>query len=422
MADYEAVNEELPRSIDTVVIGAGQAGLIMSWHLQAAGRSHVVLDRRETLGGGWQDRWDGFVLVGPNWTTGLPGFPYEDRDPDGFMPRDAVAARMRRYAEVIGAPVVRSTAVERLSADGASGRRFHLETSQGPVDVDDVIVATGAFHRPGIPAAANGLRSDIFQVHSHDYRNPEQLPPGGVLVVGSGQTGCQLAEELRDAGRSVTLAVGRCGRAPRRYRGHDVFWWLRQLAVRGPDLGTPLPSVDQLSERRLRFACNPHVSGHNGGHETNLRQMALDGIRLAGRLTGMDESRVTFAPDLAESLTFADTFFDTRFRALCDTFAEKAGIDAGPDDRVWPSYEPPEVTQLDLAAEGIGTVLWTTGFKPDYGWLDLPILDEFGVPRHIRGVSDVDGLTFIGLLWQHNNASANLTGVAIDAAYLASRW
>ena len=422
MADYEPVNEELPRSIDTVVIGAGQAGLIMSWHLQAAGRSHVVLDRRETLGGGWQDRWDGFVLVGPNWTTGLPGFPYEDPDPDGFMPRDAVAARMRRYAEVIGAPVVRSTAVHHLSTEGASGRRFHLETSQGPVDADDVIVATGAFHRPGIPAAATGLHSGIVQVHSHDYRNPDELPPGGVLVVGSGQTGCQLAEELRDAGRSVTLAVGRCGRAPRRYRGHDVFWWLRQLAVRGPDLGTPLPSVEQLSERRLRFACNPHVSGHNGGHDTNLRQMALDGIRLAGRLTGMDESRVTLAPDLAESLTFADTFFDTRFRALCDTFAEKAGIDAGPDDRVWPSFEPPEGTQLDLAAEGIGTVLWTTGYKPDYGWLDLPILDEFGVPRHIRGVSDVDGLTFIGLLWQHNNASANLTGVAIDAAYLASRW
>src|SRR5688572_25176775 len=135
---------ELPRSIDTVVIGAGQAGLIMSWHLQAAGRPHVVLDRRETLGGGWQDRWDGFVLVGPNWTTGLPGFPYDDGDPDGFMPRDAVAARMRRYAEVIGAPVSPSTDVTRLATDGASGRRFHLETSQGPVDADAVIVATGA--------------------------------------------------------------------------------------------------------------------------------------------------------------------------------------------------------------------------------------------------------------------------------------
>jgi putative flavoprotein involved in K+ transport len=187
-------------------------------------------------------------------------------------------------------------------------------------------------------------------------------------------------------------------------------------------MGTPLPSVDQLPERRLRFACNPHVSGHHGGHDTNLRQMALDGIRLAGRFNAGDGTRVTFASDLAESLTFADTFFDTRFRTLCDTFAEKAGIDAGPDDRVWPAYQPPEVPELDLSAEGIGTVLWTTGYKPDYDWLDLPILDEFGVPRHVRGVSDVPGLTFIGLLWQLNNASANLTGVAQDAEYLASRW
>jgi putative flavoprotein involved in K+ transport len=169
---------DLPRSIETVVIGAGQAGLIMSWHLQQAGRQHVVLDRREKLGGSWQDRWDGFVLVGPNWTTGLPGYPYEDGDPDGFMPRDEVAARMRRYAEVIDAPVHRSTLVARLSADGGSGRRFNLETSQGPIAADRVIVATGAFHQPKIPAAAAGFSPRITQLHSHDYRNPGQLPDG----------------------------------------------------------------------------------------------------------------------------------------------------------------------------------------------------------------------------------------------------
>jgi putative flavoprotein involved in K+ transport len=200
------MTEELPRSIDTVVVGAGQAGLIMSWHLRATGRPHVVLDRRGTLGGGWQDRWDGFVLVGPNWTTGLPGFPYDDADPDGFMPRDAVSARMRRYAEVIGAPVVCSTEVRRLTAGRADGRRFHLETSQGPVDADDVIVATGAFHRPKVPPAAAGLSPRVTQIHAHDYRNVGQLPRGGVLIVGSGQTGVQLAEELHEAGRDVTDA------------------------------------------------------------------------------------------------------------------------------------------------------------------------------------------------------------------------
>jgi putative flavoprotein involved in K+ transport len=416
------MNEALPRSIDAVVIGAGQAGLLMSWHLQAAGRPHVVVDARETLGGGWQDRWDGFVLVGPNWTTGLPGFPYEDGDPDGFMPRDSVIARMRRYAEVIGAPVHRSTAVTRLSPDGRSGRRFHLETSSGPIDTDQVIAATGAFHQPKIPPAAAGFAGTIAQVHSHDYRNPAQLAPGGVLIVGSGQTGVQLAEELREAGREVYLSVGHCGRAPRRYRGHDVFFWIRQLVTRGPEFETPLPSVDQLPERRLRFACNPHTSGHHGGHDTNLRQMALDGIHLVGRFSGADGTRATFADDLRANLAFADGFFDRQFRPLCDTFAERAGIDVTDDDRVWPDYDPPEVTELDLGRAGVSTVLWTTGYAPDYGWLDLPILDEFGVPRHVRGVTEVPGLSFIGLLWQHNNGSANLGGVAVDAAYLASQW
>lgn len=416
------MREAIPRSIDTVVIGAGQAGLIMSWNLQAAGRDHVVLERRETLGGGWQDRWDGFVLVGPNWTTGLPGFPYEDADPDGFMPRDAVALRMRRYAEVIGALVHPATAVTRLAADGAGGRRFHLETTQGPIDADDVVVATGAFHQPKIPPPAEGISSRVTQLHSHHYRNPSQLPPGGVLVVGSGQSGVQLAEELQEAGRQAFLAVGRCGRSPRRYRGHDVFWWIRELATRGPDFDTRLPTVDQLPEPRLRFACNPHVSGHHGGHDANLRRMAENGIRLVGRFTAADGERVTFAPDLTDNLKFADEFFDTRFRQLCDTFAERAGFEVTDDDREWPDYQPPEVTELDLAREGISTVLWTTGYRPDYDWLDLPILDEFGVPRHVRGVSEVPGLTFLGLLWQLNNASANLTGVAVDAEHLASRW
>lgn len=413
---------ELPRSIETVVVGAGQAGLIMSWHLQVAGRPHVVLDRRETLGGGWQDRWDEFVLVGPNWTTGLPGFPYDDGDPDGFMPRDAVAARMRRYAEVIGAPVVRSSEVTRLGPDGGSGRRFHLDTTQGPVAADNVIVATGAFHRPKVPPAAAGFSSRLTQLHAHDYRRVDQLPAGGVLIVGSGQTGVQIAEELQAKGREIVLATGRCGRAPRRYRGHDFFFWTRQLALHGDEFGTPLPTVGQLPQRHLRFVCNPHLSGHDGGHDTNLRQMALNGLRLAGRFLEADGERATFAPDLADNLAFADQWFDQRVRELVDTYAERAGIEVTDDDRAWPTYEPPELTELDLARAGISTVLWTTGYAPDYGWLDLPIMDEFGVPNQVRGISDVPGLTFLGLLFQHNNGSANLAGVAVDAAYLASRW
>lgn len=412
----------LPGSIDTVVVGAGQAGLLMSWHLQQAGRRHVVLERRETLGGGWQDRWDGFRLVGPNWTTDLPGYPYDGSDPEGFMTRDLVVARMRRYADVIGAPVHRSTEVLRVSAGGGDGRRFRVETSGGTIDTDDVIVATGAFHVARIPPAAAGFSPRILQLHAHDYRNPAQLPPGGVLIVGSGQTGVQLADELQRAGRHVVLSVGHCGRAPRRYRGHDFFWWLRQLATRGPEVGTPLPSVERLPDPRMKFACNPHLSGHAGGHDTNLRQMAKDGVQLAGRFEGADGERATFAPDLGDNLRFADGFFDLRFKGLIEAFAGAAEIAMTADDRAWPDFEPPELTELSLDDAGIATVLWTTGYAADYGWLDLPVLDEAGLPRHHRGVTDVPGLTFIGLLWQHTNASANLLGVFADAEYLVSRW
>ena len=413
---------ELPRSVDALVIGAGHAGLMMSWHLQAAGRDHVLVDRRESLGGGWQDRWDGFTLVSPNWMSAFPGFPYEGDDPDGYMPRDAIAGRVRAYADVIGAPVARATAVTRVGMGASGGRRFRIETSRGPVDADEVIMATGAFHAPRIPDPATGFADRIDQVHAHGYRSPEALAPGGVLVVGSGQTGCQLAEELHAAGREVWLSAGHCGRYPRRYRGRDIFWWARELAANGEAAGTPLPRVDQLPSPRARFACNAHVSGHDGGHDTNLRRMARDGIRLAGRFVAADGERATFEPNLAETLEFADTFFDRNLGRLCEAYVAATGVEVGEDDREWPSYDPPEIEALDLARAGIGTVLWTTGYRPDYGWLDLPILDEFGVPRHVRGVTEVPGLSMIGSLFQLNNGSANLIGVHLDAAYLAGRW
>lgn len=283
-------------------------------------------------------------------------------------------------------------------------------------------MATGAFHAPHIPEAGAGSSSRVAQVHAHDYRQPDGLPPGGVLVVGTGQTGCQLAEELVEAGREVWLATGRCGRYPRRYKGQDVFWWARQLAEHGERLGTPLPRVDQLPTPRARFACNGHLSGHDGGHDINLRQLARDGVHVTGRFLAADGERVTFAPDLAANLEFADTYFDQFLGPLVEAYIAATGLEVGSDDREWPSFDPPEVETLDLARAGVGTVLWTTGYRPDYGWLDFPILDEFGAPRHVRGVTEVPGLTAIGMLLQLNNGSANLIGVHLDAAYLASRW
>jgi putative flavoprotein involved in K+ transport len=410
-----------PRSVDAVVIGAGQAGLIVSWHLQRAGRDHVVLERRATLGGSWQDRWDAFTLVSPNWLSGLPGYPYDGDDPDGYMGRDAIVAWTARYAGVIGAPVHLSVDVMRVVRDDADGRRFRVDTTAGPIAADEVVVATGAFQGPRIPDMATGFSPGIAQIHAQDYRSPDQLRPGGILVVGSGQTGCQLAEELLAAGRDVVLATGRCGRYPRRYRGHDVFWWMRQLAEQGEEVGAPLPRVDQLSTPTARFACNAHVSGQSGGHDTNLRRMGRDGIRLTGRLIAADGDVARFAPDLAKNLDFADRFFDEQLGRICERYAQLTGMRLDSDDRAWPSFDPPEVDAIDLSAEGIGTVLWTTGFTRDYAWLDVP-LDAFGMPQHERGISGTPGLSFLGMLWQKNNGSANLVGVHLDAAYLASRW
>ena len=412
------------RAVDTVVIGAGHAGLVASWHLRRLGREHVVLDRRSTLGGGWQDRWDSFQLVSPNWTVSLPGLEYRGNDPDGFMPRDEIVDHFRSYAAAIAAPVELDTDVTRLRGlDGRpGGARFRLDTSRGPLDARSVVVAAGPFQVPHIPATAAGFDGSILQLHSHGYHNPDGLPPGAVLLIGSGQTGVQLAEELMDAGRTVWMAVGRCGRSPRRYRGRDTFWWLRALAVRGASLGTPLPSAKTLPDARLRFACNPHTTGHGVPHDTNLREMASRGLRLVGRLEAASGTRARFAPDLAEALRFADTFFPQRLQGLFDAYAERAGEALPPGDFAQFDYDPPGALEVDLRAEGITTVLWTSGYRPAFDWLELDVLDGHGLPAAIGGVSDIPGLTFLGSPWLVDMASANLVGIARDAEALAAAW
>jgi putative flavoprotein involved in K+ transport len=409
----------LPKTVETVVVGAGQAGLTMSWFLRDAGRDHLLLDRRATLGGGWQDRWDAFRLVSPNWTASFPGAPYDGSDPDGFMPRDEIAGRVARYADTIGAPVALDTEVRRLTTRDGGG--FRLETSQGIVDAEQVVVAAGSFQVPRAPEIGAALPSRLTKLHSHAYRRESSLPAGAVLVVGSGQSGVQIAEELAEAGRRVYLSVGTAGRVPRRYRGRDIFRWLGALATRGEEYGVPLPSVDELPDPRLRSAGNPHLSGHRGGHETNLRALAASGMTLLGRIERADGEQLRLAGDLAANLARADSFFAERFQALIDTFIDNAGVDAPQDDRAPYSFEPPELVEIDLDKAGISTVIWATGYRLDYGWIDLPIFDEQGFPRHRRGVTEVPGLYFLGLLWQHNQASATLFGAALDARHIAAQ-
>jgi len=414
---------DLPDEVDVLVVGAGHAGLAMSSLLTHEGREHVVLERRDRLGGGWLDRWDQFTLVTPNWTSSFPGWDYDGPDPDGFMGRDEIAARVARYAEVVQAPVALGTDLRRLTP--LTGGGFLALTSRGELSARQVVVATGSYHTPRIPPAAAGISRRVAQLHSHHYRNEAALPDGAVLVVGSGQTGVQLAEELHDAGRRVYMSVGSAGRIPRRYRGRDIFGWLVDVISRGAPHGVTFPTAAQLPDGRRRFSAMPALTGRGGGHDTNLRQFAADGMTLGGRLVGADGELVTFAGDLEARLEQADSFFDDRFRRIIDTYIERAGIDAPPADLAAVDHRPAELTELDLRQAGVSTVIWATGYGLDHEWIDAPVLDELGYPRNVRGVAAIPGLYFLGLLWQHSQASSSLVAPGLDGPYLVEmmgRW
>ncbi|MES9542306.1 NAD(P)-binding domain-containing protein [Actinomadura sp. NPDC000600] len=401
---------------DTLVIGAGQAGLATSHWLTKAGVEHLVVDRRDRLGGGWNDRWDSLHLVAPNFTVMLPGMPYAGPDPDGFMPRAEVVEHLTEYAAVINAPVRLGVGVVRLEpADGG----FVAHTGSGAIAARNVVLATGPYQRPKTPPAARRLAPHVRQLHSADYRRPGQLPDGGVLVVGTGQSGTQIAEELHDAGREVHLAVSDCFAVPRRYRGRDSIYWLLQAFLHGAEVGVPFPTVADLPSPAARFACDPHVSGKDGGHDIDLREFARRGMHLYGRLESADGATVRFSDDLAERLARAETRFEEEFRPLFDAYIAAAGIDAPPDDRPPASTRVPDTaTELDLDAAGIGTVLWATGFRLDFSWVDVPVFDEWGYPRHTRGVTEHPGLYAVGLPWLHSEPSSVFAGVGADAAHI----
>jgi putative flavoprotein involved in K+ transport len=319
--------------------------------------------------------------------------------------------------------VALGTSVERLTPLGNGGGHggpggFRATTDRGVVTARQVVVATGSYHTPRVPQLAARISPRVAQLHAHDYRNEAMLPTGAVLVVGSGQTGLQLAEELHGAGRAVYVSTGSAGRVPRRYRGRDIFAWLAEITRLGPAHGVSLPTAEQLPDPRLRFAAMPTLSGHGGGHDTNLRRYAADGMALAGRLTGADGERLTFADDLTANLERADGFFDERLRPTVDAYIDRAGIDAPPDDRPAVTHEPHGVLDLDLRRAGVSSVIWATGYGLDHRWIDAPVLDGLGYPRNVRGASTVPGLYFLGLLWQHTQASASLLAPGLDGPHL----
>ncbi|WP_353711531.1 NAD(P)/FAD-dependent oxidoreductase [Arthrobacter sp. K5] len=410
------------REVDTLVIGAGQAGLATSYWLSRAGVEHQVLEQRPELGGAWQDRWDSFYLNTPNFAFLLPGMTYDGPEPDAFLPRDQVIELFRDYARRIAAPVRLGTEVTRVARAGGptADGGFAVDTNQGRWLARNVVLANGAYQRPRIPASAAKLPQRITQLHSHDYRNPPQLPGGAVLVVGTGQSGGQITEDLLAAGREVHLSVSACPEAPRRYRGQDTFYWLLQVNLHGPDYGINGLQAAQLPSPAARFMCNPLVSGNDGGHSIRLRDLGRRGVRLHGHFEETDDGVITFSDDLAARMALVESAFGQRMKVMFDAYIAAAGLEAPVAEPVpvddW--QLPSSGARLDLDAEGITSVIWSTGYGLDFGFLDIPVLDEWNYPRHSRGVTEVPGLYAVGLPWLTKHASSTVAAVGMDAEYV----
>jgi putative flavoprotein involved in K+ transport len=397
---------------DVVVIGGGQAGLAVSWHLERDGIDHVVLER-DRIARAWRDeRWDAFCLVTPNWQCRLPGHPYAGPDPDGFMVKDEIVAYVEGFADSFAPPVLEGVAVTEVARGDGDG--FRVATSHGELTCAHVVLAVGAYHRPAIPRVGERLPARVCQLHSSGYRNASSLPDGAVLVVGSGQSGAQIAEDLHLAGRDVHLAVGSAPRVARRYRGRDCVAWLH-------DIGHYRMPIERHPEGpAARREANHYVTGRGGGRDIDLRTFAREGLRLHGRLLGCAEGRMAFAGDLAANLDAADATAE-RIKDTIDRHIEAAGIDAPAERRYVATWQPPDdgARPLDLEAAGVRTVIWATGFAADWSWVRLPAFDGTGYPEHVRGITTLPGLSVLGLPWLHTWGSGRFAGIAEDAGHVA---
>ena len=392
---------------ETIIVGAGQAGLAISYYLSQRKRDHVLLERR-SIGEAWRsEKWDSFTLVSPNWTLQLPGFAYAGDDPDGFLSRDAVVHYLEDYARLFNPPVRTGIEVTCLE-DG-----FRVHTNQGMFEAANVVIATGPFQKPNIPAFSTKIASHIHQLHSRQYRNPQALPEGAVLVVGSGQSGCQIAEELYQQGRKVYLSTGSAIRLPRRYRGKDIFWWAKELGIFDK-------TVDKLESPDERFAANPQLTGRDGGRSLNLHQFALDGVTLLGRLQDANGTQLSFAADLMDNLAAADKA-TAQLKQGVDSYIQATGMQLPQEEHepeLRAGYDSEVITDLDLDSRGITTVLWATGYTRDFRWIQFPVFDDSGFPIHQRGVTAQPGLYFVGLPWLYKQKSSLFLGLADDAAYI----
>jgi len=396
--------------IDTLVVGAGQAGVAASEHLGNNAIPHLVLER-DRIAERWRTgRWDSLVANGPAWHDRFPGLEFSDTDPDGFAPKERVADYFADYAKRINAPIrcgVEVRSVER----NVGGPGFRVETSEGVIEVINVVAATGAFQHPVIPRVVP-QEAPFTQIHSFDYRNPDQLPAGAVMVVGAGSSGAQIAEELMGAGRRVYLSVGPHDRPPRAYRGRDYCWWLGVLGLWDVEAMEP-------GKEHVTIA----VSGAQGGHTVDFRRFAEQGMTLVGRTEGYKDGVLSFAPDLADNIAYGDAYYLSMLKQA-DAWIVRNGMDLpeepeahviGPD----PDCVTDPILALDLAEAGVTSIIWATGYSRDYSWLKVDAFDEQGAPKHQRGVSSEPGIYFLGLPWQSRRGSTFIWGVWHDAKHVA---
>jgi putative flavoprotein involved in K+ transport len=396
--------------IEALVVGAGQAGIAMSEHLARAGVPHLVLERGRIAERWRTGRWDSLVANGPAWHDRFPGLDFAS-DPDAFVPKEAVADYFVAYAEKFRAPVRTGVEVREVRRiPGTLG--FRIETSAGPLEAEHVVAATGPFQTPVYPQIVPES-AGIAQLHSADYRNPGQLPPGAVLVVGAGASGAQIAEELMEAGRRVFIAVGPHDRPPRRYRGRDNVWWLGVLDKWDLE-ATP-------STRHVTFA----VSGTHGGRTVDFRRLAAGGMTLVGRAASFADGVMTFEPGLAENLATGDRNYLSVLDEA-DAWVARNGLDLPEDPAARVMLpDPPCVTDpilsLDLKAEGVSAIVWATGYTQDFSWLKVDAFDERGRPKHQRGIAAESGVYFLGLPWLTRRGSSFIWGVWHDAKHIADR-
>jgi putative flavoprotein involved in K+ transport len=408
--------------LDAVVVGAGQAGLGISYFLKQNGHSHTVFERGQ-IGETWRSqRWDSFALNTPNWSNGLPGAPYDGDEPDGFWRRDDLVRYFQQYAERFDLPIQTGMTVTSVDRDGDSFL-VRAENSQGKiteVTARQVVVASGIMHTPKIPPLSQSVPDDILQLHTATYRNPNSLLPGAVVIVGGGQSGCQIAEDLVGTGRALYLCSSKAGRIPRRYRGREILeWWA--------DMGFWDVATKDLEDPTMAHATQPQISGVGRyGHSVSYQHLARQGVHIVGRLVDVVDGNLFFDDTARENVLFGDEASE-RFKKAIDSYLEREGIALPPKEPDPADEADPDascvtaIDRLNLSEAGVQTIIWATGFTATFDWLHAPVMDPNGMPVHKEGIAPIEGIYFIGFPWLSKRKSGTIYGIEDDARAIVNR-